>query len=564
MAVTPQKSPGVDAKLAAIRREGEERDAKRRAEAGKFPYADLRKVPISLEALKLISKESAEGANIAALELKLHDVAVAVLEPSDEKAKEIIKGLEAQHYKVKVFVVSRSSLEQAWRFYEFVPAPTKKITGKVIVEQAGSASRNLGNFLELQKALSGLDFSRVTTADLFELIIAGALAQKASDVHFEAEEKQARLRYRLDGYLHDVYSAIPLRNYANLISRVKLLSGLKINVRDEAQDGRYTITLPTKEVEVRVSVIPAEFGETIVMRLLDPDSLGVGLDVLGMRPDDLVMVEGELAKPNGLILNTGPTGSGKTTTLYAFLRHISKPEIKVITIEDPIEYRLSGIEQTQVDNEAGYTFANGLRAILRQDPDVVLVGEVRDAETADIAMQAALTGHLVFSTLHTNDAVGAVPRLIDLGIRPATVGPALSLVIAQRLVRRLCQKCKKAAPIAPQLSPKIAAFVAALPARIDRALYGTFAKDGTGNIFEPVGCDACSMFGYKGRIGIFEFLRRDEEFEEAILKSASEVTLRQIAKRQEMVPMQQDGILKVLAGETSFKEVEEVTGPIKW
>ena len=462
MAITPKKSPGVDAKLVSIRREGEERDAKRNADAAKLPYADLRKVPISLEALKLIPKTQAQEANIAALELKLHDVAVAVLDPNNEKVKEIIKGLEAQHYKVKVFITSRSGLEQAWHFYDFVPAPTKKITGKVVVEKIDEMSRRLGNFLELQHALSGQDFSRVTTAELFELVIAGALAQKASDIHFEAEEKQARLRFRLDGYLHDVYSTMPLRNYANLVSRVKLLSGLKINVRDEAQDGRFTITLPTKEVEVRVSVIPAEFGETIVMRLLDPDSLGVGLEILGMRADDLQLVEGELAKPNGLILNTGPTGSGKTTTLYAFLRHVSTPEIKVITIEDPIEYRLSGIEQTQVDNEAGYTFANGLRAILRQDPDVVLVGEVRDAETADIAMQAALTGHLVFSTLHTNDAVGAVPRLVDLGIRTAHCLWLLRSGLFESYARNAKRQCL----LTPRLLRKLWRFCSRFPAAL--------------------------------------------------------------------------------------------------
>ena len=222
---------------------------------------------------------------------------------------------------------------------------------------------------------------------------------------------------------------------------------MKLNVRDAAQDGRFTIGLGDKDIEMRVSVIPAEFGETIVMRILDPSATMVGLPDLGLRADNLDIVKRQIAKPNGLILNTGPTGSGKTTTLYAFLRTMNDPTMKIITLEDPIEYRIDGVEQTQVDEESGYTFANGLRAIVRQDPDVILVGEVRDLETADIALQAALTGHLVLSTLHTNDAVGAVPRLINLGVKAVSIGPALSLAIAQRLVRVLCKECKKAADV---------------------------------------------------------------------------------------------------------------------
>ena len=284
----------------------------------------------------------------------------------------------------------------------------------------------------------------------------------------------------------------------------------------------------------------------------------MGLPDLGLRADNLVIVKKQLERPNGLILNTGPTGSGKTTTLYAFLRTLNDPEIKIITLEDPIEYRIEGVEQTQVDEESGYTFANGLRAIVRQDPDVILVGEVRDLETADIAMQAALTGHLVLSTLHTNDAVGAVPRLINLGVKAVSIGPALALVIAQRLVRVLCSECKKAAPPDDALAAKIKAFIGKLSAKVDRSKYEKIT------VYEPAGCTKCNNLGYKGRVGIFEFLEGGPDLEQIILKEASEIALREVAERQGMVTMQQDGILKVLEGKTTFAEVESVTGSIEW
>jgi type II secretory ATPase GspE/PulE/Tfp pilus assembly ATPase PilB-like protein len=384
------------------------------------------------------------------------------------------------------------------------------------------------------------------------------MALRASDIHTEAGDKKAKIRFRVDGLLHDVFDDIPLETYHSLVSRIKLLSEMKLNIKDAAQDGRFTIGLGDKDIEMRVSVIPAEFGETIVMRVLDPSATLVGLPQLGLREDTLELVKKEIAKPNGLILNTGPTGSGKTTTLYAFLRSMNDPTMKIITLEDPIEYRIEGIEQTQVDEKSGYTFASGLRAIVRQDPDVILVGEVRDLETADIALQASLTGHLVLSTLHTNDAVGAVPRLVNLGVKVESIGPALSLVIAQRLVRVLCPDCKKAVELDAATTDKIKKFLSALPAKVKKTNYDNY------KIFEPVGCDTCNGIGYKGRVGIFEFLEGGPDLETTILHEASEVALREVSKRQEMVTMQQDGVLKVLLGQTTFEEVAGATGEISW
>ncbi|MDO8664687.1 MAG: GspE/PulE family protein [Candidatus Liptonbacteria bacterium] len=548
-------------KIGQMRREAEERDAERRAEKLGFHYIDLRKAPVSIEALKLISEADAKEAVAVAIEIKNNDVAVAVADPKSLALLKITEKLKADGFEPRIFISSKSGIEKIRESYSFVPKESaKEITGKVEISpsELEELAKRLTNLQEVQNEVKSLNFGDVSTTSLLEIVLAGGLSIHASDIHLEAEEEKAKIRFRLDGLLHDIFGNLPLKNYEHLISRIKLLSNLKINVRDQAQDGRFTIGMANKEVEVRVSTVPSEFGETMVMRLLDPDAIHVSLNQLGLREDDLLMVGRELKMPNGLILNTGPTGSGKTTTLYAFLRSIANPEVKIITIEDPIEYRVEGIEQTQVDPEAGYNFIDGLRSIMRQDPDIILVGEIRDRDTADIALQASLTGHLVFSTLHANDAVGAVPRLVDLGVKPTTIGSAVSLVIAQRLVRRLCSECKKAINPDSGLKSKIENFLKKLPGKINKAPYAKFT------VYEPVGCVKCNNFGYKGRVGIFEFMESRPEFEEAVLKDASRVSLKELAKKQGMVTMQEDGILKVLEGVTTFNEVESATGPIEW
>lgn len=547
-------------KIQQISRAAEERDAERRAKTQDLPYIDLRKTPVSIEAVKLFSAEEAKNGRLVGVQLADKDVAIAAVNPAALETKKLLDGLTAKNFKLKIYVASLSGISEAWHFYQFIQEKAKDITGKVELAEVRleDLAKRLTTLVAVQKELAGQDMTHTTTTEFLEVVLAGALATRTSDIHFEAEEKNARLRYRVDGVLHDVMSVVPQKNYDGLLSRIKLLSSMKINVHGEAQDGRFTILFGPKQIEVRVSIIPSEFGETIVMRVLDPDAISVGLEELGLRPDDLALVNAEIAKPNGLILNTGPTGSGKTTTLYAFLRKLSSPEMKIITIEDPIEYRVQGIEQTQVNPEVGYTFAKGLRAIVRQDPDTVLVGEIRDFETADIALEAALTGHLVLSTLHTNDAIGAVPRFIDLGVKPQSIGPALSLVIAQRLVRKLCKNCKKPKELTLDFKSKLDAFFAGLPARVDRKPYESVT------FFEAVGCDQCAGIGYKGRVGIFEFFKGGPELEVLVLKEPSNLALRELAKKQEMVFMQQDGILKVIKGETTFEEVEAVTGPLPW
>jgi type IV pilus assembly protein PilB len=558
--ISPAVPNPLHEELEKLRREGEERAAKRLADEVGAPYVDVRQTPASFEAVTAIPEAEAEGALAVGLERGDRTLAVAVADPRRPATASLLERLRAQFPTLKVFVASPSGIAQLWHMYSFAAKGVKGITGKVeFEERLTELMRGLTSFRAVQEAFGAFDFAKVSTTELLHTLLAGALANKASDIHCEAGEQHAKFRFRIDGRLHDAATAIPPKNYAAFLSRLKLLAGLKLNVRDEPQDGRFTVRESKgKEIEIRVSIVPSEFGETVVMRLLDPTAITLTFDDLGLRPDDFAIVETELAKPNGLILNTGPTGSGKTTTLYAFLRKLNDPESKIITIEDPIEYRVEGIEQTQVDAEAGYTFASGLRAIVRQDPDVILVGEIRDAETADIALQASLTGHLVLSTLHTNDAAGAVPRLANLGVKPATIGAAISLVIAQRLVRKLCEQCRKPVALTPELEQRIRTFVARLPARVARAPYEH------PTLFEPAGCEACNYFGYKGRVGIFEFFRGGPELEATITEEVSETVLTQLAARQGMVTMQEDGIAKALRGVTSLREVEEVTGPLQW
>ncbi|MEK7188167.1 MAG: GspE/PulE family protein, partial [Patescibacteria group bacterium] len=547
-------------KVSHIRRDAEERAAQARAKQSGTGYIDIRKAPTSLDALRLLTEEQARKAQVAVIQTKPGEAALAAYDPRNEEVKAVEKILKEKGLTVKLFTVSEDGLEEVWKMYRFVPEEVKEITGNVEVSKADfdETKARLKDFHGVEKEFVAMDFEHVGTTKFFELILVGAITSRASDIHLEAEEKGARFRYRIDGVLHDVSAVVPTRNFENIVTRVKLLAGLKLNIKSETQDGRFTIRLAEKDIEMRVSIIPSQYGETIVMRILDPAGINVTLEQLGFRPDDLELVRHELNRPNGLILNTGPTGSGKTTTLYTFLRSVSSPEMKVITIEDPVEYHLPGISQTQTDAKAGYTFASGLRAILRQDPDIILVGEIRDLETAEIAMNASLTGHLVFSTLHTNDALGAVPRFVDLGVKPAILGPGLSLVIAQRLVRKLCEKCKKPAEINDDMKGKIQHFLDTLPKRIDRKPYENY------KIYEPVGCEVCGSFGFKGRLGMYEFFRNTPELQEMIAQGVTVVALRKEAKNQEMIFLQQDGILKVLQGVTSFPEVVDVTGEIEW
>jgi len=396
-------------------------------------------------------------------------------------------------------------------------------------------------------------FSGGNISELSEVILGGGILLDASDIHIETEEEQVKIRARCDGVLQDI-TTINREVHHGLLSRIKLLAALKMNITNRPQDGRFSVFSEDQVIEIRVSTLPSEYGESVVLRLLNPKSL-INLDALGLRKDLLLLLKKEIKKPNGMIIVTGPTGSGKTTTLYAFLKQLQSPEIKIITIEDPIEYHLAGISQTQVAPEKGYTFASGLKSIVRQDPDVILVGEIRDLETAEIALQSALTGHLVFSTLHTNDAAGTVARLVSLGANPSNIGPAVNMAVAQRLVRKVCEKCKELKKISSEDLKKI-------KGGLSNVLKIVTAPKITENLKIPTakGCKYCNDTGYRGRVGIFEAFLIDDEMENFIAKNPSIADLRAKAIKKGFVTMYQDGLIKILEGLTTIEEIERVTG----
>ena len=434
-----------------------------------------------------------------------------------------------------------------------MPEVSKKITGEVVIpsEILTEIKKEIKNISDLRGKITSSLGKRVT--EILEVILGGAIALDVSDIHIEPREEDAKLRIRIDGILEDVL-LFDKKVYENLISRIKLLSGIKLNITDRPQDGRFSILIGKTAIEIRSSTLPAEYGESIVLRLLNPRTL-IEIETLGLRKDLLEIFNQEIKKPNGMIIVTGPTGSGKTTTLYAFLKKIQKPEIKVITIEDPIEYHLEGISQTQVDSRAGYNFANGLKSIMRQDPDVILVGEIRDLETASIALQAALTGHLVLTTLHTNDAAGTIARLQALGEKPVNIAPAINIIVAQRLIREVCRKCAEFEKPPRQFLEKLKNELKSLPPQVKIPEIGGELK-----IPKIKGCRDCNFTGYRGRIGIFETFLVDDEMEKFILTSPSIAALRKVAIKKGMVTMKQDGLIKVLEGITTIEEVERVTG----
>jgi type IV pilus assembly protein PilB len=547
----------TETKIKIIQRQAEEKESQALASKLGLPYLDLTPVSIDPSVFDAVSLEQAKKTASIILRKFGNSIKIAVKNPANEETKKLIKELKDKGFALEIYVVSQSSLEDAWRRFKHVGEERKKITKEVEIapEKIGEFQKEISTFKDVRNKLETA--SRMTTTEIIEIILAGAIQIDASDVHFEVEEKQTRLRCRIDGILQDV-TDLPTSIHLSILSRIKIISELKLNVHNIPQDGRFSIVLNNQEIEIRTSIIPAAYGENIVLRILNPNTIGLELKDLGLEEYALEIINRELKKPNGMIVNTGPTGSGKTTTLYAFVKKINNPEIKVITLENPIEYHLEGIEQTQVNPDKGYTFAIGLRAILRQDPDVILLGEIRDNETAETAIHAALTGHLVFTTLHTNDAAGAIPRLVDMRVNPTLIPPALNLVIAQRLVRRVCKNCAGEYKPNGGLLKELNSALKTVPAKIkikypklDKKL--TILKAGKG-------CEKCNFNGYKGRIAVMELFVIDKEMEKVIIKTPSVIDIYETAIKRGMITMKQEGILKVLKKITTLEEIEKVLG----
>ena len=518
-----------------------------------IPYLDLAVVPINIDALRVIKEADAIKANIAVFNIVDKKIHVGVLSPSTEQTKEAIEELKKRKYIPILYLVSPESLKKVWSRYKDLSMSMETKSGALDISNEGILEllEKVATMDELrallEEGLAGKKAYRISR--LLETMLAGALSNKASDIHLEPEDTYVRLRYRLDGVLTDIIRFDP-ETYNLILSRIKLLSNLKLNIKGKAQDGRFSIKVADDEIEIRTSLLPGAYNDSIVLRVLNPKAISVPLEELGIHPRLLAILQNAISKPNGMILNTGPTGSGKTTTLYAFLKKIHSPDIKIITIENPIEYHLPGIVQTQTNE--GYSFLEGLRSALRQDPDVIMVGEIRDNETAEIAINSALTGHLVFSTLHTNNAAGAFPRLIDLGVNPKVITSAISICMAQRLVRKLCQDCKEEKT--PTGREK------AIVDRIVKSIVDTTYLENLNpeKIWQAKGCAKCNFTGYKGRVGVYEAVKTDANIERVVQENPSEREIKKAAAPQKILDMQQDGMIKILQGVTSIDELQRV------
>lgn len=544
--------------LEDIQRRDEERIAQQRAEAYDLPYANLSMTPVQEGALSVVDEKTAREARIAVLQKRGDAIKVAVEDPKHERTKAVLENLKKSYKSVGIVVGSKSGLEDVWSRYPSEEAVEGDITGYVklapgVLERYKSKVSKIEDVAKLLNDVSQTNASRA-----FEVMLASALAFDATDIHIEPQKGKTELRMKIDGILYPV-AELNEHLYKLILSRIKLLSELKLNVHNEPQEGRFSITFEEREIEVRTSILPSQYNEDIALRVLDPKFL-LSLSELGMRPDLEEMFKKQLKEPQGFILITGPTGSGKTTTLYAGLNFLKEKELKIITIEDPIEYHLEGITQTQVNIKDDYTFEAGLRAILRQDPDIVLLSELRGIESAEPAMQAALAGRLVLSTLHTIDAAGTAPRLIDLGADPSTVSSALSASVAQRLVRRLCDVCKIERVLSKKELAVAKNIMQNMPENVDVPEITPNTKIYSA---KKEGCKECRGTGYKGRIGLFEIIVANKEIKQKILEAPTEEDLRDFAREQGFTGTSQDAIIRILKGVTSFEEVKRVMGTLE-
>jgi len=540
----------LEDKMSDINLKRKEEEAAAIAAQIRVGYMDLQGFPILTDAIRTIPKDQALAEQVVCFLRTADQIRLGFT--AGDRLNEIRILADDLHNKtnanVQFYFISEHSFQLAVKFYDLLPIKKEIKSGvEITQEDITKYQQELKDFKDLDAKIKTVNLSDVVT-----MILATAMKTGASDVHIEAGEHAVMVRFRIDGMLHDV-AEMPSENWNKLIARLKLIAHLKLNITTTPQDGRFTIFLAEDKVEVRVSTIPTSYGESVVMRLLRSSAVGlqfIDLGITGRAYDKLLE---QIKRPNGMIITTGPTGSGKTTTLYAILNLLNKPETKIITLEDPVEYKLAGINQSQIDKARDYTFAKGLRSILRQDPDIVMVGEIRDSETADIAVNAALTGHLVVSTIHTNSAAGAIPRFLAMDTKPFLLSPALNAVIGQRLARRVCQQCKQEIKLDDQILEKVKSQLASLPNNSE-----TKQKINLDDLhfYQGAGCEACHNLGYQGRIGIYEILIVTPEIESMIASGyVSEYDIEQKAKEQGMVTMMQDGLLKALDGLTSVAEV---------
>ena len=504
-----------------------------------IPYINLSDTPASPEALNTLPEIVARryGAFPFSVDRQNNFISVAMANPLDLIALEFIE--KKTGFKVKPFIASHQDI---------ISAIDEKYSQSLSTEVSAvlkESGESIQKVIDLKQLQAGQIIREAPIAKIVATILEFAMKSRASDVHIEPQEDKTRVRYRIDGILHEKL-ILPRRVHDALISRIKILSDMKIDEKRLPQDGRFNFRAGEEEVDLRVSSLPTVHGEKIVMRLLKKSGKVPQMPELGLRGRALKNLEDSIGVPHGIILITGPTGSGKTTTLYAILNKISTPRVNIVTLEDPVEYQIAGINQVQINPAAGLSFASGLRSFLRQDPNIIMVGEVRDKETADLAIQASLTGHLVFSTLHTNSAAGALPRLFDMEAEPFLLASSMTCIVAQRVVRKICDQCKETFDPAPEVVADIKNYL------------GDLAPPGTFKLYRGRKCEVCNDTGYQGRIGIFEVLPVTEKIGRLILEHKPAVDIEKAAVDSGMILMKQDGYLKALEGITALEEVLRV------
>lgn len=494
---------------------------------------DLSKQNPSPEALQRLTAAAVNKFSVLPFRIEGNTLTIVASDPFDTVASDAIR--LAAGVLVKTALAPKEEVEKAVKKYYGVGAAAIE---QMLEDGRYSIDEDFGAMTKIDVDEMGEEASIVKFVNQ---IIAEADRQGATDIHIEPQETELRIRYRIDGMLHKVDVPLQLNRLKNaIISRIKVMANLDIAEKRLPMDGRISIRIGGQDIDIRVSTMPAAYGESISLRLLAKSGSFVKMCDLGFNNRDFAVVNKIIHRPNGIFLVTGPTGSGKSTSLYSFLSEVNKIDVRIMTAEDPIEYHMAGINQVQMQPDIGMTFARALRAFLRQDPDIIMVGEIRDKETAEIAINASLTGHMVFSTLHTNDAPGAFPRLIDMGVEPFLIASAVAGVMGQRLCRRLCPACRKEVPL-------------------DMKYYTLSAPPAKDTVFEPIGCDECTRTGYKGRRALFEVLEVDEDIESAIVRRENASVIRNISLSKGMKTLREDGWAKVFAGITSVSEVIRVT-----
>jgi len=508
---------------------------------------------IPLDILELISEEAVVNYKMIPLFKKGNAIGVGMVYPEDISAQNALRFLSNKgSFSYNVHVITLNDLNDVLKQYSALKRETKR----ALTEFSKEKSEIL---VALAQGSSSVDVSgEAPIIKMVLVILRHAIEGNASDIHIEPGREKLNVRFRQDGVLH-LSLFLPLNVHSSIVSRIKILANLKIDENRIPQDGRFSAKINNKDIDFRVATLPTLYGEKVEIRILDPAEGLKSFDKIGLVGKNFELVQEAIKRPYGLVIASGPTGSGKTTTLYAILRILNQESVNIVTIEDPIEYSIDGVNQSQVKPEIGYSFSEGLRQILRQDPNIIMVGEIRDEETAGLATHAALTGHVVLSTLHTNSAVGVIPRLIDMGVRPFLIPSTLRIAISQRLIRTLCENCKKKVKAPLKVKDYIMKNLETLPANIKKE----FRVSGEIFIYEANGCQECNFKGYRGRIGLFEVLSMTDGLSEIILKNPVESLIFKAAQKEGMLTMFQGGIAKVLAGETTIDEISRVTEE-KW